>query len=366
MDSSGRILLTAGTVLKDRYIDRLRQMGLPAVYVWNDLAPDAVPPDVVSDQARQHLTTELGQTITGLKAVLQERGRSSARRWTGVPVARVRKAVNSVVDEILANRGAIVHLQDIRTHDQYTLAHSVNVCVLCTLVGSTMGYDAGKLRDLGTGAVLHDIGKITIPEEILNKPGDLTSEEMGEIRTHPQRGFEILCQDPEVSLHSAHVALQHHERWDGGGYPRGLQGTEIHEFGRIAIVADIYDALTTDRPYRPGLTPEQALRLLRSTMAGWFEPRVLSAFLECVAPYPIGTMVELNDGVVAVVTAVVRGQTDRPSVRVVQDPEGVPLSQPYTLDLATAPDIAITRVVFQPEDGAVEAGLAALGDRAFS
>lgn len=364
VDAAGRILLTSGTVLKRHYIERLQQLGIPSIYVWNDLAPDVAPEEVVSDETRLRLATELKQTMSSVKTALEERGRLSSRRWT-LDTERIRKGVNAVVDEVLSSRHAMVHLTDIRTHDEYTLGHSVNVCVLSTMVGITMGYNIARLRDLGLGAVLHDLGKVTVPEEILNKVEPLTPDEMAEMRAHAERGFEILRQQPDISLLSAHVAWQHHERWNGTGYPRALKGSEIHDFARIVAVADVYDAMTADRPYKKGYSPDRALRNIREVIADWFEPQVLAAFMDNIALYPIGTLVELTSGEIGVVVSVTRGQAERPAVRIIKDPQGRTLPRPFEVDLARDRSYAVTRVLMEPEQMDLVSELTRLGDAVF-
>ncbi|MCG0237923.1 MAG: HD-GYP domain-containing protein [Firmicutes bacterium] len=343
VDVTGRILLTAGTVLKPSYIQYLKQRGIPAVYVINELAPDVSLPEVVSPETRTRLAAELNRAVAELREVMATRGTASLRSWANAQLSRVREAVAGVVDEILRQPQAVFHLQEIRTHDDYTLQHSVDVCILSVLIGVSLGYDERQLRDLGLGAVLHDIGKVTIPEAILKKPGPLTAEERAEIQKHTTRGFEILMHCGEFSFHVAHVAYQHHERWCGGGYPRGLKGPEIHELARVVAVADVYDAMTSDRVYRPGYPPERALRNMLEVVPDWFDPRVLAALVENVAIYPVGTLVELNTGETAVVTGVVKGQAARPRVRVLRDPAGRPVREPWEVDLAADPTYWIVR-----------------------
>ncbi len=360
-DASGRILLAAGTILKESYIEYLKQYGIPAVYIGNELAPDLEVPEVVSERARAGLSAQLKAAMGHLKESLADKGKAGVKRWAG-DAARLRSAVSMVVDEILANPRALVHLQDIRQHDEYTLGHSVNVCILSTLTAHTMGLDVGKVREIGMGAVLHDIGKVTIADEILNKPGPLTASETEEMRQHTTRGFEILRKQSELSFHVAHVAYQHHERWGGGGYPRGLSGKDIHAYARVVTLADVYDAMTADRVYRKGYTPDRALRNLLEVIPDWFEPEVLKAFVENIALFPIGSVLEMNSGEVAVVTAVVRGSTDRPRVRVVKDAAGRTLSQPFEVDLATEPSYKVTKVLGNISEEALESQLRSAGE----
>lgn len=345
LDASGRVLLTAGTVLKPRYIEFLRQRGIAAIDVVNDLAPDVSPPDVVSPAARRGLSAELQTLATDLQRRLRESGSWGIRHWFAGNLGRLRDAVALVVDEIVTNPSAILHMQEIRLHDEYTWGHSVDVCILATLMGSSLGYDVARLRELALGAALHDIGKVTVSEKILKKPGPLTEAEEAEMRLHTVRGFEILRHSPEISLVVAHVAYQHHERWSGGGYPRGLRGEEILEFARLVAVADVYDAMTSDRVYRKGYTPERALRNLQEVIPDWFDPRMLDALVQNIAIYPVGSVVELSTGELAVVVEVRRGAALRPRVRVVVDAAGRRLTSPREIDLERTPGLGILRAV---------------------
>ena len=160
--------------------------------------------------------------------------------------------VDQIIDELLADLSVLVNLTDIRTFDDYTFASLSNVSVLAIMTGITMGYNDLQLKELGVGAILHDLGKIRIDKSILSKTGELSKEEYEEVKRHPVYGFEILRQYQDVSLLSANVAFQHHERWDGSGYPRGLSGENILEYARIVAACDVYDALLADRPL-PGI-----------------------------------------------------------------------------------------------------------------
>jgi len=173
----------------------------------------------------------------------------------------IKETVSDIVDELLNNRDILFSLSDIRAFDDYTFAHSVNVCILAIMTGITMGYSHTQLNELGVGALLHDIGKLRINLKILNKPGELTRNEFREIKQHPEFGFRILRDYEDLSLLSTHVAYQHHERWDGQGYPRNLVGENILEYARITAVADVYDALLANRPYRPPYSINQVINI---------------------------------------------------------------------------------------------------------
>lgn len=335
--ADGRVLLNAGVVLKDSYLAHLGRLGVPSIYVQNELAPDVVAPDVLQEKTRQQLNQQLKHFLGNVAGTVGQSVQRSMTTFGATDVTGLRSAMGLVVAELASNPTALVHLHEIRTADEYTLGHSISVCVLSVMIGVTLGLDQNSLRDLGLGAVLHDVGKVRIPPEILNKPGPLTPEETKIMQAHTTLGFEMLSGQWDVSYHSAHVAFQHHERWNGSGYPRSLKGEEIHPFARIVAVADVYDAFTADRVYRPGYSAERALRLMDEVCQNFWEPKVYLAFAENIAKYPVGSLVELSDGTTAVVMQVSRGFADRPRVRIVKDPYGHILATPTDLDLASSP-----------------------------
>jgi putative nucleotidyltransferase with HDIG domain len=233
----------------------------------------------------------------------------------------IQLAARQIVADILRNRQAMVHLTEIRTHDDYTFAHSVDVCTLAVLVAARMGYVESRLQELAVGALLHDIGKLRIEQNLLNKPGKLSEDEMSLMRGHALFGFEILRSHKEkLSFPSMHISLQHHEKYDGTGYPRGLKCEEIHEFSRIVSVVDVYAAITADRPYRKALLPHEAHELMIASGNQHFDPQILPLFLERIAVYPVGTVIRLNTGDLGVVVSVPPGLQSRPTVRLILDP----------------------------------------------
>jgi len=313
--ANGQLLLGKGSVLTGAYIRRLREMGIMSVFVESTLFKDIEAPDVISEETRN-------RAIQSVQASL-----NSLRVSGHVNVEQFRAVAKSIVDEIMGNPQAIVHLTDIRAHDDYTFSHSVSVCVLAVLTAMSLGYSHSRLADLAVGALLHDAGKMLVPKEILNKPGRLTDEEFAIMKKHAELGFGVLRKrHNELSVVAAHVAYQHHEKYGGGGYPRGLKGEEIHEFARVTAIADVYDAVTSERPYRKAMLPHEAYEMIMGYSNTYFDAKLLKAFTDNIALYPVGTMVRLNTGETGIVVAVPKGMQHRPKVRIVLDPEGRPCS----------------------------------------
>ncbi len=205
-------------------------------------------------------------------------------------IGRAREGVFHVVDLILSDSEVAFQLLGIMSHDYYTYTHSVNVGVLSVSLAKVLyrGSSTEKLHELGAGFFFHDLGKVRVRSEIINKPGRLDEAEMGEMRTHPYKGYEILDETGFLTAEAELIVLQHHERADGTGYPRGLKGHEIHEYGRICSIADVFDALTSRRSYHKERTPYEALELMREQMLGHFERDLFERFVLLFGPVPGG------------------------------------------------------------------------------
>ncbi|MEW8978088.1 MAG: HD-GYP domain-containing protein [Symbiobacterium sp.] len=345
---NGQVLLQAGTVLKESLIEPLLRYGITSVYIVNELAPDVEPVDVVAEETRYQLQDELSHTMDEVKVAMAEAAHSGIRHFSfTIRTEGLRQTIDQIIADLLANPRVAVSLQDIRLVDQYTLSHSVNVCILATLLGMELGYPLTDLRNLALGTLLHDIGKVAIPPEILNKPGSLTREEAEVMKQHTVLGWELLKNQPDIPPTAAVVALQHHERWAGGGYPHNLSGDQIFRFSRVCAIVDCYDAMTSDRIYRKGLSPAMALESLSGPMHGFFDPHMLLTFLNCIAPWPVGSMVELTGGRKAVVVAAERGRADRPRVRVLLEADGTRIATPYEIDLFRERHVEIVREVHE-------------------
>jgi putative nucleotidyltransferase with HDIG domain len=310
--AEGRMLLAANKEITDSYIRRMQEMGVYAIYVRNPLYDNVEVPTVVSEETRNQSLQTVKRAFEVLRGKRED-----------VSFISIQKVSRQIVSEVLRNRRALVHLTEIRTHDDYTFAHSVDVCSLSVLIAANLGYTEIKLQELAAGALLHDIGKTLIDKSILNKPATLDDDEMAIMRGHSQLGFDLLRNNKEnkenMKLTSIHISLQHHEKYDGSGYPRGLRGEEIHEYSRIVSIADVYDAITSDRPYRKGLAPHEAYELLLANSGQHFDSDLLSIFLKRIAIYPIGTVVKLNNGDIGVVISVPSDMPLRPKLRLIMD-----------------------------------------------
>ncbi len=254
-----------------------------------------------------------------------------------------------MVDEVCANRNLLIHLTDIRAYDDYTFIHSVSVSILAVFAGIGLGYGESKLKELALGGLLHDVGKMFVPKEILNKPAKLTEDEMEIMKGHSLLGFELLRKNPEVSLLVAHMAFQHHERPNGSGYPRGLQGDEIHEYANIIAIADVYDALISDRPYRRGIMPHEAYEVLLELTRTQLDLNILKVLFNYVAIFPVGSLVQINTGEIGVVIKVRQQFPLNPQIRIILDAKGYAVDTVYEMNLKDRPTQFIIKVFREEE-----------------
>ncbi|NMB36320.1 MAG: HD-GYP domain-containing protein [Firmicutes bacterium] len=339
--SQGTLLLNAGLEIKSEYIKHMQRLGILSVYIRDNIIPGIEIEDIILDETRQ----EAKKLISDFALEVQREQKFITPKISFAHQG-IKKVLKKIIDQLLANPNLIINLSDIRTADSYTFAHSVNVAVMALTTGITLQIPLSRLLNLGIGALLHDLGKVKIPIDILNKKGKLTPEEYEEIKKHPRYGYEMYkTQRDYMSATSALVIYQHHERMNGEGYPENLRGKQIHAYARICAVADVYDALVADRPYRQAFQPHVALQIMGSAVDE-FDPDVLRAFFQHIAAYPIGTLVGLSNGLIGVVIHNQAGFSFRPKVMVLGCKEKgrfEPL-KPYELNLMEKIDIIIDEV----------------------
>jgi putative nucleotidyltransferase with HDIG domain len=224
-----------------------------------------------------------------------------ARMGRAIDVTGTQRLVEEISDSVSRNPGALISIARLKTADNYTYMHSVAVCALMVALAKQLGLDEQQIRSAGVAGLLHDLGKARIPLAVLNKPGKLTDAEFRLIKSHPEEGHRMLLQGSGVDAIALDVVLHHHEKTDGSGYPNGLQGDDISLFAKMGAVCDVYDAITSDRPYKAGWCPAESLRRMTEWTTGHFEPRVFQAFVKSIGIYPIGTLLRINDGRLGVV-----------------------------------------------------------------
>jgi len=256
------------------------------------------------------------------------------RMGRSIESERVKRVVNSMVDSILRNQDAMVSLTQIKKYDEYTFLHSLDVCILGLSMARHMSLSRDEMMEIGIGALLHDVGKMRISPQILRKPATLSETEWVEMRKHPIYSLEIMEASHDIPNKSKELALQHHERYNGKGYPFGLKGENIGVFGQIAGVIDFYDAITTDRPYQKAIQPHEAIRQIYENGHMEFDRLLVERFIQCIGIYPFGTLVLLDSEEMAVVCGTQGESLLRPQVLVIYRNSRTPYPEPFMVDLS--------------------------------
>jgi HD-GYP domain-containing protein (c-di-GMP phosphodiesterase class II) len=284
-DRAGRMWLPAGTTLTVKIIDRLTELGFASVVVETREVP-----------RKAETTYIISKENVDRSAKAWDRLTDSVAREKRLDVAPVRDLVSGLLEEIEEHPYVTLDLRALRTVDRYTYFHSLNVTVLALATGAGMGVSRDQLSQLGEAAMLHDIGKIDVGEAIVAKAGPLTSDEWATMQKHPAFARDRLLQQGGVSPDVIGMVYQHHERLDGSGYPAGICGPDFNPMARILAAADIYDAMTADRVYRPHTPPAEALEWLTVSGSNVLSPAAVDALVKRLVVYPVGSRVKLTDG----------------------------------------------------------------------
>jgi putative nucleotidyltransferase with HDIG domain len=259
------------------------------------------------------------------------------------------EAASALVDEIsnsvMRNPGALISLARLRDADDYTYMHSVAVCALMVALARQLGLDDKATREAGMAGLLHDLGKALMPMEVLNKPGKLTDEEFRIIKSHPVEGHKLLVEGGAVSEITLDVCLHHHEKVDGSGYPKGLKGDQISLHAKMGAVCDVYDAITSNRPYKSGWDPAESIRKMAEWSKGHFDARVFQAFVKSIGIYPIGSLVRLDSGRLGIVIDQTEQSLLTPKVRVFFSTKSNTHIPPEVVDLSSVscPEKVVSR-----------------------
>ena len=330
LNSKGRVLLNAGITLTENYVRKLQILNVDTLFIKDAKYADITIPEYLSMETQQRALSILSSTM---EKVLKD-GTFSVNAISSV--------ASDIVEELVAQPDVTIHLTGIAIYDDCTLSHSLNCSIYSALLARCSGFTIPQIKVVTCGALLHDIGKIEIDKQILNKPGSLTDEEFTIMKQHPALGFNLLTKKRlELSSLIAHMAWQHHEKIDGSGYPRGLQGDQILSYARLLAITDVYEAITAHRPYRKAMKPEVAYDFILAGLGTAFDENFGQMFLSKIALYTPGTEVLLSTGEQAIVISVPANEPQRPMIRLISDPDGTPYIPPQDISLILNPQISI-------------------------
>ncbi len=337
----GRVLLARGVTLTQPYINGLIQKGVASVYIEDEISEDIYISDVVLEETRRQAVKHIRHTINNVYSKLHNGDSHN--------LEKLKSSIKEITEQLLNNKNLVYDLIDIRAVGDYLFGHSVNVCILATMTGISLQLGRSQLEQLAVGAVFHDIGKALLPPNILNKPGRLNDEEFEEVKKHPEYSLDILRKNIRIDSVSRVIAYQHHEKYNGDGYPLGRSGKDILDMSQIVGMVDIYDAVTSDRCYSKAMPPNEAYEMISGSGDHYFKYTIVRAFLSQIAAYPSGALVQLSSGEVAIVAKNFRNRPLAPRVRILTDPGGI-IQKPFIeKDLFIERNLVIKRVLSEAE-----------------
>lgn len=338
-NDGGHPLIQKDVPITESIIKRLKQLNVQYVYINDELSKGIEVKDLFSHSDRQVAVSHIKQSFRKMKGVKQKEAiyilDNNSKMFKNI--------VDDILTTILNNNEMLTVLTDTFLYDEYLYNHSLQVTIYSLTIAKELGYSVEDLKVLGIGALLHDIGKIVVPPKILNKPAKLTDEEYEIVKQHAQYGFDILRHLHTVSLHAAHCAFQHHERLDGSGYPRGIKGDEMHPYAKVIAVADVFDAMTSNRVYRDKILPHKSIEVIKDGRGKLFDEDVVDAFLRSVVHYPNGTVVLLSDGRRGIVVKQNVENSALPHVRIFEENYQI-IDATYHINLMETPNVTIIQI----------------------
>jgi putative nucleotidyltransferase with HDIG domain len=332
--------------IKDVYIDTTQGLDAddaPTERFVSQVMQDELNAVEPRSRAKQVAALPVAEEISRARRVLRDSKQrtqillDAVRLGMKLDLPQVEVVIDKMTETVLRNKHALISLSRIKNRDEYTYLHSLSVAALCISFAHHLGMEGKQIKALGVGGLLHDIGKVSVPLDLLNKPGVLTEGEFEVIKTHVVQGERILGDSHGIDESSICVCQHHHERLDGTGYPRGLKADEISEFGQIGAIVDIYDALSSQRCYKRALPPTHALRKLFEWSGHYLNRSLVEQFVLHMGIYPIGTVVRLRSGFIGVVVEQGERSLLDPVVRALYDTKREKLVVPFEINLSSRP-----------------------------
>ncbi len=303
-------------------LNRAGQLGFKSLYI-NDAFSTNTIDDLIDQKTRVNSVMQIKDSYDSFEKVTTAAEKGQVNQWKLSEMryeylSGVKGTAQGIVDVLLNRKNLTINIQDVKQMEGYLYQHTVNVAVLSVLLGMDQGLPEEDLENLAIGALFHDIGYNFISKSILNKPAPLMKKEIEEVRKHAYLGYQHLKDDVDINSHIRMIVLQHHEWINGTGYPHGLTGMNIHDLSKIVAIADVYDALTSDRPYRAALPPNEAIEFLLGHANQQLDENLVKSFIKLIIPYPVGTLVKLSNGDIGIVDRLYENFPLRPVVKVIK------------------------------------------------
>lgn len=338
----GSMLLKEGVKLDTITIGKLKNVGCLSIYIEDRYSEQEVE-EIIKPETMNRIHA-LQEDLGDIVIDFNYSGKVDTKKLNK-DIKSVEEIISEIVYDVMNNKNILENLLSISIYDDYTMNHSLNVMMLSTVIGRDKGFNMKQIKKLAMGCVFHDIGKTFVPIEIIGKPDRLTDEEFKVVKTHSKKGYDFLRDYTDLPTSSINVALCHHEREDGSGYPRGLEGDKIHLFSKIASICDVFDALTSDRAYRRAIPVNEAMEFLFAAGGEQFSVETIKTFSKSINVFPEDTMVLLSDGSEGVIYEANNEIHSRPKIKVYGE-NGKEII-PYIIDLMDHSNIIIERVLYK-------------------
>ncbi|HEY5561851.1 MAG TPA: HD-GYP domain-containing protein [Clostridiaceae bacterium] len=337
LSQEGKVLLKLGTIITSEYVKLIRNYGIFYIYVEEEKLSD-ISEDLELVELKNNVLTTLPEVFNNLLYCDSDEDKDN--------ILRSLSSIEELITYISETGDVNTNLYEVKTYDNYTYVHCIDTCIMSIFLGSALKLNNEDLRILGMAAIFHDIGKTKVPQDITNKKGVLTEVEFKEMRNHSAYGVEILRMHPFFQKEIIEAVGEHHERYDGKGYPFGLQGENIYYLARIISICDVFTAVSANRSYRSRFNPNEAYELILSGSGTMFEPELVNLFRKTFAVYPLGCCLKLSNGIEAYVIRQNKGFPNRPVVRVIYDSvTGKPITPVYEIDLLKFNSVVVASIV---------------------
>ena len=339
-NENGKVLLSQGIELTEKLITKLSKYHISSVYIEDDASEGIEIIESIPNELRVEAVSVITEGFKSILDLNSNKTNLQSMMKSGRAIRSFQKIFTDILSCLKENQHALNLLATTKIHENHVYTHSLNVSIYACQLAIENGLPLKNIEEIGLGALLHDIGKLNIPPEILNKPGKLSEAEFDLIKSHCETGFETLRKIHEIPVPVSHCALQHHERMDGLGYPRGLTEDKIHKYAKILSVADVFDAVTSPRVYRSAMLPHKGLELLYAGSGTQFEEKQVKLFANGIAIYPQGLTVKLNDDRTGIVSNYNFNSAGRPEIRIIKDEENQEVT-PYEIDLSSYENLTL-------------------------
>ncbi len=341
-DYSGNIVMEKNTVIHENDIINLKKLGIGTVHILDKYSNQELE-NIFKPKLLKRFKDNDSKiiNISSNREIVTDK--TGYRKSIHQCIENYELFINEIIDDAVHNSDIINNLISVSSYDDSTFIHSINVMLLSLVVANRLNMPKAEVKNVALSCLLHDIGKIYIPLSLINKTDKLEVEEFNIIKNHPIKGYEFLRDCTNLSPTERIACLTHHEKWDGTGYPYNKSGEEIPLYGRICCLCDVFDALTSDRAYRRGVKPNEAMEYIMGTGGMLFDYELVKIFTEAVNIYPIGTMVTLSNGFEGIVESI--GEYNmRPAITIYY--ENTKKVKPYTLDLYSSLNVVIKDIIY--------------------